>query len=148
MTLRPTWSTQSSRKLGLESETSSLDKQKQRSREILVRCLPYHPLPLQRLTVKRQHQNLGEALVHLWIRLNFSPAFSICHDRSRQEATYHVEFVFLFERSDGAKFARLGQGRRLHAATPSLVPAQREPWVYGRCCRFVDSAFESPPFSF
>lgn len=78
-----------------------------------MRCLPYHPLPLQILAVKRQHQNLGEVLVHLWIKLNFSPAFSICRDMSQQEAMYHVELVFLVERSDGAKFARLGQGERL-----------------------------------
>lgn len=44
----------------------------------------------------------------------------------------HVEVIFLLERSDSAKFASLRQGEKLHVATPSLVPIQKEPLECGR----------------
>lgn len=44
----------------------------------------------------------------------------------------HVEVIFLLERSDSAKFASLRQGEKLHVATPSPVPLQKEPLECGR----------------
>lgn len=78
--------------------------------------------------------SLGEASVHFWINLELSPTFSICHCKSMTGSQVSMlKSFFLLERSDRAKCASLRQGEKLHVATPSLVPVQKEPLGCGRC---------------
>lgn len=80
----------------------------------------------------KRHQNLGKALFHLWINLDFSPAFFICPGISM--AGSHVPMLNSFS------FWK-------EVVVLSLQGTRGEIKCSQWCC-FVDSCFESQAFCF